>query len=137
MSGTGYTLLMRIHSRRLGFTLIEVVVTIFILGVSMTLFAAIGVLLKNAAGIRYTQAATRIAQTKLDELRAGGYEALSGSGPFTVAELSDLPEGAASTTVTAYNDNLKQVQVGVAWVGNDGNERYVSMTTLVVDQGGL
>ncbi len=129
---------MRIRSNpHRAFTLVEVVVAIFILGVSITLFAVMGVLLKNAAGIRYTQLATRIAQSKLDELRAGGYDALPSSGPFTVAELADLPSGEASTTVTTYNDKMKQVQVGVSWVGSDNNERYTSLSTLVIDQGGL
>lgn len=85
----------------------------------------------------YENGAFRIAANKLDELRAGGYAALSEGGPFVDAELARLPQGLASTSVTAWNDATKKVVAGVSWQGADGTVRYVSLTTLITENGGL
>lgn len=84
----------------------------------------------------YENSAFRIADSKLDELRAGGYASLPESGPFSYPELVSLPQGAASTTVIVWNAKTKQVVVGVSWQGQDST-RYVSLTTLITEVGGL
>ncbi len=120
-----------------GFTLIETLVAVFIVGVSITLFSVVGTLLKNAAEIRFEHTALRVAHTKLDELRALGYAALPPSGIFSDPLLASIPSASASTSVSTYNTKTKKVVVGVAWVASTGSSRYVSLTTLVTEVGGL
>lgn len=81
--------------------------------------------------------AFRIAGSKLEELRAGGYGALPASGQFDDVALTRLPQGSASTSVTVWNDETKKATVGVSWLGADGGTRFVSLTTLITETGGL
>jgi len=76
-------------------------------------------------------------QMKLNELRAGGYATLPESGSFTNAELANIPQGVASTSITVYNEKTKQVMVGVSWLGPDARTHFVSLYTLVTETGGL
>lgn len=85
----------------------------------------------------YENIAFRIAESKLAELRAGGYASLPASGAFTDQSLAALPQGTASTSVATYNTKTKQVATGVSWLGSDGTTKYVTLTTLVTQSGGL
>ncbi len=85
----------------------------------------------------YENIAFRIADSKLDELRAGGYDALPADGPFFDPGLASLPQGQASTSVTVWNTKTKQVMTGVSWQGVNGSTRAVSFTTLLTQSGGL
>ena len=120
-----------------GFTLIETLVAVFIVGVAITIFGIVGFLLKNTTDIRYDEIALQVANTKLDELREGGYDALPANGTFGDPLLSSLPSGEASTTVTQFSDATKKVLVGVSWQSTSGGGRYISLTTLVAEIGGL
>ncbi len=125
------------HRPTRGFTLVEVVVSLFMLGVAMLMFVAVGVLIQNANGIKHANIALTIAHTKLDTIRADGQVAMPTSGPFTDPLLFKLPNGTASTTITNYSASVKEVLVGVSWTTNTSNERYISLTTLITDVGGL
>ena len=85
----------------------------------------------------HENAAFRIANSKLAELRALGYAALPASSPFFVSELADLPQGTASTSITSWNAKTKQVAAGVSWRGSDGLVHVVSLTTRITESGGL
>lgn len=85
----------------------------------------------------FENVAFRIADSKLNELRAGGYATLPTSGPFSDSQLTALPQGLASTTVTDWNAKTKQVVIGVSWFGADSTTHYVSLVTLVTESGGL
>ena len=85
----------------------------------------------------YENVAFRIADGKLDELRAGGYATLPPDGEFSSPELANIPQGLASTSITALNEKTKEVTAGVSWLDANGLERYVSLTTLVTESGGL
>ncbi len=87
--------------------------------------------------LRYENNAFRIANSKLDELRAGGYAALPAGGTFSDPGLANLPQGAASTSVTVWNAKTKQVRAGVSWLGADARTQVVSLTTLITQIGGL
>lgn len=93
--------------------------------------------MKTTRDSGYEAVAFRIAGSKLSELRAGGYAALPASGAFSDQQLSDIPQGQASTTVSDLNAKTKQVMTGVSWQGADGKLHYVSMTTLITQTGGL
>ena len=120
-----------------GFSLIEVLLTIGIIGTILVVFQAV---LTSQALVRTTvfeDVALKIAQSELGVLRHGGYAALPASGPVNNADLSLLPSGAETGTVGAFNDGTKRVTVAVAWTDPRAGARSVSLTTLVTTFGGL
>mgnify|MGYP001561851880 FL=1 len=112
-------------------------VAIFIVSVAVVFATMVIGTIKVTRDSAYENIAFRIADSKLNELRAGGYGALPADGPFSVPQLADVPQGAASTTVTVWNAKTKQVVVGDSWLGADGGTRYVPLTTLITETGGL
>ena len=120
-----------------GFTLIEIMLALFILSVAIVFATMVVGTIHVTSDSAYENNAFRIADTKLNELRAEGYAALPISGPFSDASLTSLPSGEASTTVSDWNAKTKQVVTGVSWFGADGKTHYVSLTTLITETGGL
>ena len=123
---------------RLGFSLIEVMVALGIIGVMLV---AVGVLLSrlpvDSREVRDQDLALTIARSELETLRAGGYEALPISGPFTHALLSELTGASASVAIADFDTETKQVDVSVSWQGAGAVPRSVSLTTLMTQTGGL
>lgn len=120
-----------------GFTLVETVVALFILSVVVVFATVVVSTAKVVRDAALENSAFRIAENKLNELRALGYAALPASGPFSDPELAGLPNASASTTIDDWNAKTKQVKTGVSWVGTDGSSRFISLTTLVTEAGGL
>ncbi|MDP1689992.1 MAG: type II secretion system protein [bacterium] len=120
-----------------GFSLVEIVVTLFILSVTAIFATMVIGTIKVTRDSTFENVAFRIADSKLNELRAGGYATLPTSGPFSDSQLTALPQGLASTTVTDWNAKTKQVVIGVSWFGADSTTHYVSLVTLVTESGGL
>ena len=112
-------------------------IALFIMSLATAFVTVVVGTIKVTRDGAYENVAFRIADSKLDELRAGGYAALPASGPFSVPELVEVPQGAASTSVTVWNAQTKQVVTGVSWKGADGAPRYVSLTTRITESGGL
>jgi prepilin-type N-terminal cleavage/methylation domain-containing protein len=121
-----------------GFTLLEVLVTIFIIGLVLVLYqGALG----KVGLIQYAknqEIALRVANNKMEELRAGGYAALPSSGNFSDTQLNSLPNSSASMTITAYNSDTKQVVITIQWDDpSSSSSKNISLTTLVTKTGGL
>ncbi len=122
-----------------GFSLVEVIVSILIVGVMLILLLAVthsNVLVRTAEnqGI-----ALSVARNKLEGLRSGGYAALPSSGTFPDSLISTLPALATTTlTVSVYNAKTKQVSVSVIWrdPGSSASST-VSLSTLITETGGL
>ncbi len=123
--------------RTRAFTLLEAVVAIGIVAAAFAFSVAAVTSFKGSEDAAAENVALRIANTKLAELRAGGESALPASGPFSSPELSVLANASASTTVTAWNTKTKQVTTAVAWSDSKGRARYLAVTTLVTEVGGL
>lgn len=124
---------------RRGFSLIEVIVSIFIVGVMLLLLQAT---LQSGILIRISKnqgVALSIAQNKLEELRAGGYAALPSSGTFSNSLMSTLPQAATTTlTISVYNAKTKLISVGVLWRDPGATaSSTVSLATLITETGGL
>lgn len=128
---------MILSSKRRGFTLIEMLIALFIMSVTATFVTVVTGTIKVTRDATYENAAFRIADNKLEELRAGGYATLPESGSFSDPALTALPQGVASTSVTDLNAKTKQVSAGISWRGADGMARFVSLTTLITESGGL
>lgn len=120
-----------------GFTLIEVVVTIFIV-VLMLVFYASSFTSNQLEKIQeHKDIVLRVINQKMASIRAGGYSnAASSAGTFTDTQLSTLTRYSASTTVSDYNANIKEVTVGVSWI-DASSTLYLGETTLLVNSGGL
>lgn len=120
-----------------GFSLIEIIITIGILGLMILVFQAVlvnGVLTRNAQN---KDVALKIATHKIEEIRALGYLSVPASGSFTDSLLNTIPAGNATLTVSDYNTKVKQVVVTVSWAEPNSNPRSLSLTTLIADAGGL
>ncbi|MDD2657651.1 MAG: prepilin-type N-terminal cleavage/methylation domain-containing protein [Candidatus Pacebacteria bacterium] len=120
-----------------GFTLVEIVVALFILSAAIVFAALVIGTIKVTRDSAFENVAFRIADNKVNELRALGYAALPASGAFSDPQIANLPQGEASTTITVWNAKTKQVVAGVSWLGAEGRTRSVSITTLVTESGGL
>lgn len=120
-----------------GFTLIEVAVSVLIIGSMIVATAALlhGVPVSRTA--HNQSLALSIAQNEIELLRAAGYSALSSSSPFTDTLLSSLASSTASTTVSTYDSKTKRVDVGVSWLETDLTRHYLVLTTLITQIGGL
>ncbi|HVB20155.1 MAG TPA: type II secretion system protein [Candidatus Paceibacterota bacterium] len=122
-----------------GFTLIEVIVSLFIMGVMLLLLQSViqsGVLARTT---KNQGIALSIARNELESLRGGGYAALPPSGSFPDSLMSTLPQGATTTlTVSAYNTKTAQVTVSVVWQDAGASaSSTVSLSTLITQTGGL
>ncbi|MEK7086216.1 MAG: prepilin-type N-terminal cleavage/methylation domain-containing protein [Patescibacteria group bacterium] len=127
------------HTRRKssGFTLVEMLMALFIMSVTAVFVTFVAGTIKTARDSGYENIAFHIASSKLDELRAGGYAALPADGSFSDPGLASIPNGQASTSITVWNTKTKQVVAGISWRSANGSTRVVSLTTLVTQVGGL
>lgn len=112
-------------------------IAILILSVTVAFVTVVVGAIKVSRDAAYENVAFRIADNKLDEFRAAGYDALPASGAFLDPELASLPQGVASTSISDWNAETKQVTAGVSWRDSGGLTRSVSLTTLITEIGGL
>jgi len=124
----------RVHR---GFSLVEMLVSLFILSLAGTFATFVVGTIKTTRDSTFENMAFHIADSKLDELRALGYDALPAAGAFSDPQLVNLPNGQASTSLSVWNAETTQVAAGVSWRSSDGSTRIVSLTTLITKTGGL
>jgi prepilin-type N-terminal cleavage/methylation domain-containing protein len=124
--------------KQTGFSLIEVVVTLFIIGVIFVIYqvALNGIFLTRNA--KDQEVALRVATHKVEELRSLGYFSLPASGAFTDSQLSSLLQSSASMAISDYNLKTKQITVTVSWKENNTNVPHsLQLNTLISQDGGL
>jgi len=124
-------------SNKKGFTLLEVVISIAIIAGLFMLYIAVIGNIYLAKTVRQKDIALKIASHKIEELRANGYDSLPATGSFSDNNLSSLNSGTGSMTISDYNSSTKQVQVTVSWKDFSGDNQSVSLSTLIVQSGGL
>lgn len=122
-----------------GFSLIEISVSIFIVGVMLIMLQAV---VRSGTLVRMSKSqgiALAIARNKLENVRVGGYATLPPSGTFSDSLMSALPPLATTTlTVSVYNAQTKQVSVRVVWRDSGATaSSTVSLSTLITQTGGL
>jgi prepilin-type N-terminal cleavage/methylation domain-containing protein len=125
------------HAPR-GFTLIEVLVSLFVIGIVTVLSGALLSAAPVSHHARYENLALTITKNKIESLRGRGYAMLPASGSFSDPALSALPSGTGTLAVSAFNPDTKQATVTVTW-GEPGTtaSSSVSLTTLITANGGL
>lgn len=120
-----------------GFALIEVTVSIFVIGIMIVASAS---LLHGVPASRLSRdqsIALVIAQNEIETLRANGYAALPATGSFSDTALASLSSGAGTLAVAQYDSKTKRVDVTVSWTEADASAHTVTLTTLVTEIGGL
>lgn len=123
---------------KLGFSLLEVIVTLFIIGLVLVLYQASLGKVKLIQYAKNQEIALRVANNKIEELRAGGYSALPASGNFSDSQLNSLSNSSASMTITDYNADTKQVLITIQWKEPTGSAlKNISLATLITKTGGL
>ena len=110
-----------------GFTLIEVMLAVFIMSLTAMIFAAAFPTAQisriKSAHMSY---AVNLARQSMEEQRAGGYSNLIVGDTNSVP--SELPGGAQTISITQYATNIKKLSVTVTW---EGYRRVGGATTLV------
>lgn len=122
-----------------GFTLLEVVISVFMLGVMLIMLQAI---LQSATLVRVSKnqgIALSIAKNELEYVRSLGYALLPGYTTFSDSLVSTLPTAATTTfAVSTYNTKAKQVTVSVVWLDPGSSaSSTVTLSTIIAQTGGL
>lgn len=124
------------YKKNRGFSLIEIIVTIFILGTMLALSQAIFLGAPVIQGAKNQDVALKIARNEIEVLRALGYASLPVSGSFSNSLLTSLSSGSGALVVSDFNAGTKQVVVTVSWMER-GVAESVSLSTLITKAGGL
>ena len=131
-----------------GFTLLEAVIAIFVLGATATVFFAfLPTAIKTGKMVGNHQQASSLIQHKIDQLRGVGYGRLTyteladagiidpapTTSPYSFAQVDGLGEiyitPVATVTVEDYNTQVKQVTVTLTWTGSHAQQGNGSLTT--------
>lgn len=121
-----------------GFSLIEIVVSLFIVSVMFGVFqVAISTSQVNRV-VKNQEMALRGATTELEKLRALGFAALPGSGSFSNTAIDGLPAGHQATrTITTINAKTRQVVTIVSWKEPGRTTTSSIQLTTFITEGGL
>jgi Tfp pilus assembly protein PilV len=113
-----------------GMSLIEVIISMFFLGVMLILYSAALNTVSLSKKLRNENTAYHVASKKMEELRSIPFSSLPGSGTIADPTLANIPSGSGSFTVSDHVGftGLKELTVTVTW--NDGAARQVVIRSL-------
>ena len=126
----------QLKDRQSGFTLLEVMVAIVILTIG--LLGTAGLTTGVIKGNRYSKnvtSATAVAQTRLEEIKSGGYaNATTTNFPGDTVTMGSTP---FTRTVAITNSspaaNMKTVSVTVSWKEANNSSRSVNLQTILAE----
>jgi prepilin-type N-terminal cleavage/methylation domain-containing protein len=116
-----------------GFTLVELLVTIIVIGIVFTGISSIFISIQRAqVKTSYLESATRAGQKEIESLRNSNYNNLTvGQNIDFSSSLVDLPKGSTGTVVvTEPTPGLKRVDVTVAYT-YEGQTKNVNLSSLI------
>ena len=123
--------------RSAGFTLIEIMLAVFVLALTGLVFAAT-VPTSQISRIKaaHTTYAINLAKQTIEEKRSAGYASLvPGTDEVTVP--ADLPGGSQRTRISQtpylYGPNVKKVEVTITWSGYRQVGGTITLNTLISD----
>lgn len=121
-------------NNQLGFTLVELMITILVLGIVMTSVVTLFVNIQQAqTHTRYLETATYAAQAEIESLRTINYNNLTPGQTidFTDSLPDSLPPGATGiVTVSEPTTGLRRVDVAVSY-SYKGKPRTVNLSSLI------
>ncbi|MDD5556948.1 MAG: type II secretion system protein [bacterium] len=121
------------RSDRSGFTLIEVLIAIIILGISFgALAAAFSTGLMGVRAARETSTAVHAAQQEIENMRNMSFSAIQ-TRLFTVPSINGA--GTVTSQLEGGTTDLKKVAVNVSWVSGGRRPMSVSMATYFTRNG--
>lgn len=121
-----------------GFTLLEVVISLFVVGVAVVLAGTLVHVIPLVRHAKNEDIALKIAANEIETVRAAGYGSLPGDGSFSDALLIDLPMATGTIEVEDFNDKTKQVTARVSWQEtSSAASSTVELSTLITNIGGL
>ena len=119
----------RFRTSRRGFTLLEVLATLVLMGIILyPVMHGISLATAAAGEARHKVEAVSLAQTKLAELTAD-YQTMNQAGA-TSGSFPDYPGYAWTSTIEMRDTNLAQVSVRVTWTARN-QERFVDLASMI------
>jgi general secretion pathway protein I len=121
---------MSLHARQRGFTLLEVLVALVIVGTALSAgLRAVGSLASNSAGLRTSMMATWSAENRLVQIRLGKEFPDIGKRSFDCPQ-GDLHLVCQEEVITSPNPLLRRIEVTVFDIENP-NRQIVKLIQLV------
>ena len=121
---------------RKGFSLIEVVLSLFFVLALVTILLTSSGVLKHSRNANLQSIATRIASREIERLRNLDFLSLPTTEPISDPELSKLPSSYGTRTVSDYsgNVNIKLINIRVNW-NEKGTPQELTIETLISKHG--
>lgn len=120
-----------------GFTLVEIIVTIAVLGVTTASISSVFVGVQNVQRQNsYLDAANRAAARQIESLRNDSYSSLAAGSTidFTDKLPSLLPDGSGTAVISSPTVNLRRVDATVSYT-SQGETRTVTQSSLIGEIG--
>lgn len=119
-----------------GFSLIEIVLSIFIILALVTILFTASATLRTSRNSNLQGLATEIASRQIENLRNTAYASLPANGTtsFSDSNLSKLPNSTATQTFSDYGTDIKQVTLQVSWQ-ESGVNKNIKIDTLIYKNG--
>ena len=133
--GTVYELRTQ-YCKPAGFTLIEIVISLFIIIAIITILLTTSSVQLASRGSNLQGVAVKIASRQIETLRKTDFSLLPQSGPFADPDLAKLPQSSAQRTIGDYqsDEDIKVVTIQVTWVVG-GAAKETKLETLIYKNG--
>jgi len=127
---------LKIKSKQSGMSLVEVIVSMFLILILFSLLIMEFGALSISKGQKYENIAYHVANKQMETLRSTPFSSLPSSGAISDTLLNEIPSGSGSFSVTDHPDydGLKEMVVTVTW-SNGGSKSVVLKT--ISGSGGL
>src|SRR3989338_10491422 len=124
------------RKRRLGFTLIEIVLSLFLILGIIAIFLSAAATYISMRNSSLQAKATKIATREVENLRNTAFASLPASGSFSDSELAQLPSGVATRTIEDYqgSDKIKQATITIDWIEKSAPKKIL-IETLISENG--
>jgi prepilin-type N-terminal cleavage/methylation domain-containing protein len=120
-----------------GFTLVEIVVTILLLGVATAALTSIFISIRNIQlQTTYYDTANRAAARQIESLRNNSYASLTAGQTITFTNdiPSSLPKRTGTAVISSPSDGLRRVDATVTYEAQ-GRTRTVTLSSLIGELG--
>jgi hypothetical protein len=120
-----------------GFGLMEVVITLFLISVTLLLFQVTSQSIVLNKYSRYREIALRIADQQIQIMRTTDFVDIPPTGSFSDPLLASIPNGQGQILVDDVNNLLKDVTVTVTWTNPDASGNQQVELRTYITQGGI